>query len=141
MSSVVPRTQQSAEVPWFRKVFSKFGKVIEAVIPNKRSMKTGNKFGFIHYSSSRSATYAIAQMSGLWIGRRNLVVKKASYGRRNQSNESNQTSFGNHRFGPLQNFQKLTEKGRNTDNLVGGFTQLNEMEKRVTISLPPTASE
>lgn len=110
----VDNLPNKAEVPWFKKFFSNFGQVIEASIPNKRSMKTGNKFGFIRYNSSFSVRNAIAQASGIWIGRRNLIVKQAKYGRRNQRESRD-------------------------DN--GGFTKMKDLEKRITINLQPTASD
>lgn len=55
----VDKLPNSAAVPWFRKLFSNFGTVVEAYIPYKRSKATGNKFGFITYVNRRVATHAI----------------------------------------------------------------------------------
>lgn len=111
-----------AEIPWFRKFFSNFGRVMEAVIPNKRSMKTGNKFGFIRFNSHKSAIEAIAQTSGLWVGRRNLIVKRARSNRRHPFKESNQALSGNNRFAPLFHDRDLTEIGKNSIFKYDGFT-------------------
>ncbi|KAH7850469.1 hypothetical protein Vadar_033471 [Vaccinium darrowii] len=130
-----------AEIPWFRKFFSSYGKVIEAFIPNKRSMKTGNKFGFIRYNNYRSAVNAIAQVSGLRIGRRNLIVKQASYGKRNQRLGNDKAWPVSNRFTPLQKTQILPEVNRNMSSRKRDSTQFKELENRVTIYLQPTASE
>ncbi|KAH7849140.1 hypothetical protein Vadar_013572 [Vaccinium darrowii] len=137
----VDNLPNKTEVPWFRKFFSNFGKVIEAFIPNKRSMKTGNKFGFIRYTNNRSAINTIAQASGLWIGRRNLIVKQASYGRRNHRQDHGKPTSIFNRSTPLQYSQTRTDGGKEYRYSNWSFTQLKELEKRVTINLQPTASE
>lgn len=78
----VDNLPNSAKIPWFTKLFSNFGYVTEAFIPNKRSKKTGNSFGFIRLKNKGDATHAIAETDGLWIGRRKLEVCMARYNKR-----------------------------------------------------------
>lgn len=102
----VDNLPKNAEVAWFRKLFSNFGRVIEAYIPNKRSKVIGNRFGFIRYANRRDAIHAIAKSNGLWVGKRNLVVKMARYDRRNTFNDDFQHKSSANQFPPLVNFQK-----------------------------------
>ncbi|GAB2289474.1 hypothetical protein Dimus_023784 [Dionaea muscipula] len=67
-----------------KKLFSKFGVVMDAFIPRKRS-KAGKLFGFVRYSCSVAAEVAIQKTNGLWIQSNQLKVKVADFGR-NQRN-------------------------------------------------------
>ncbi|KAH7833300.1 hypothetical protein Vadar_004923 [Vaccinium darrowii] len=68
-------------VPWFRKFFSYFGKIAEVFIPANRSNRTGNRYGYVRFAYQKDVAFAIANANGLWVGRRNLIVKRASYDR------------------------------------------------------------
>ncbi|KAH7853429.1 hypothetical protein Vadar_002303 [Vaccinium darrowii] len=104
-------------------------------------MMTGNKFGFIRYNNHSSVINAISRASGLWIGRRNLVVKKASFERRHQKPDHGKITPGLNRFAPLQYAQTLNVGGRDSCYRNKDFTQIKDLEKRITINLVPTASE
>lgn len=69
----------SVGIPWFRKVFGNFGFVLELFLPNKKSQRTGNRFGFIKYSSDNAVDVVISRVNGLWVGNRYLIVERASY--------------------------------------------------------------
>ncbi|KAH7840800.1 hypothetical protein Vadar_021810 [Vaccinium darrowii] len=84
---------------------------------------------------------AIALASGLWIGRRYLIVKKASFERRQQSPDYGKIKSGLNRFDPMQYAQSLNENGRDSYYKYKDSTKIKELEKRVTINLGPTAPE
>ncbi|KAH7834714.1 hypothetical protein Vadar_018880 [Vaccinium darrowii] len=69
---------------WLKKLFSNYGVVIDAFIPEKRSKVTGRKFGFIRYNCSISAEVAISKVNGLWCGDKKLFVKHASFNQNQQ---------------------------------------------------------
>ncbi|KAH7841442.1 hypothetical protein Vadar_029922 [Vaccinium darrowii] len=84
---------------------------------------------------------AIDLASGLWIGRRHLIVKKANFERRQQSPVYGKIKSGMNRFDPVQYTQCLNEDGRDSHCKYKDSTKIKELEKRVTINLGPTASE
>lgn len=65
---------------WLQQTFNKFGEVKDAFIPNKRSKRTSNKFGFVRYERQSSASMAVAKMNGVWIEKDRLFVKEAFFG-------------------------------------------------------------
>ncbi|GAB2273970.1 hypothetical protein Dimus_008740 [Dionaea muscipula] len=69
-----------------KKLFSKFGVVMDAFIPRKRS-KAGKHFGFIRYNCSVAAEMAIQKANGLWVHNKQLKVKVADF-ERNQRNKT-----------------------------------------------------
>lgn len=64
---------------WVRNLFSKFGRVRDLFIPNKRSKITGMRFGFVRFARRDEANMAIAKANGLWIWGNKLVVKLARF--------------------------------------------------------------
>lgn len=64
---------------WFKKFFSKFGVVTDSFIPFKRSRRTGQRFGFVRYTSKDAADIAIAKTNGIWIENKSLITKFARY--------------------------------------------------------------
>ncbi|KAH7861886.1 hypothetical protein Vadar_032187 [Vaccinium darrowii] len=137
----VDNLPNSAEVPWFKKLFSNYGRVVEAIIPNKRSRKSGNKFGFMRFNSSKSASEAIVQTSGLRVGRRNLFVKNAKFGRRSPSGGEMKGRDDFNRFAPLNNTHFAADKGNFSKDRCEGFPPIKDVEKRISINLQPIASE
>lgn len=92
----VDNLPNSIGIPWFRKFFSNFGYVVNSHLPVKRS-RTGNRFGFIRFDNRVEVDHAIARANGLWIGKRSLVVERASYnfGKAYQKMSFSAKDFGN----------------------------------------------
>ncbi|KAL7213615.1 hypothetical protein ACSBR2_016195 [Camellia fascicularis] len=65
-------------------LFSKFGLVKDAFIPNKGRQVTRSRFGFVRYDCSVAVDMAIQKANGVWVDNRNLKVKIAEFGRVNQ---------------------------------------------------------
>ncbi|GAB2279650.1 hypothetical protein Dimus_014294 [Dionaea muscipula] len=63
-----------------RKMFVKFGVVVDSFIPRKRS-RAGRRFGFVRYDCAVAAEVAIHQTNRIWIQDKELKVKKADYDR------------------------------------------------------------
>ncbi|GAB2277368.1 hypothetical protein Dimus_012071, partial [Dionaea muscipula] len=63
-----------------KKLFSKFGVVMDAFIPRKRS-KAGRLFGFVRFNCSVSTEVATQRTNGLWIQDKQLKVKLADFDR------------------------------------------------------------
>ncbi|KAL7263543.1 hypothetical protein ACSBR1_001660 [Camellia fascicularis] len=62
-------------------LFSKFGVVKDAFIPNKRRQATRSRFHFVRYDCSVATDTAIQKENGLWVENRGLKVKMAELGR------------------------------------------------------------
>ncbi|KAL7171003.1 hypothetical protein ACSBR2_035795 [Camellia fascicularis] len=62
-------------------LFSKFGVVKDAFIPNKRRKVTRSRFGFVRYGCPVVADMAIQKANGLSVDNRDLKVKMAEFGR------------------------------------------------------------
>ncbi|GAB2286323.1 hypothetical protein Dimus_020740 [Dionaea muscipula] len=60
------------------KMFSKFGVIVDAFIPRKKS-KEGKRFGFVPYNCSVAMDVAIQKTNGLRIHDKALKVKKVTY--------------------------------------------------------------
>ncbi|KAL7204983.1 hypothetical protein ACSBR2_017996 [Camellia fascicularis] len=76
-------------------IFSNYGIVMDAFIPNKRRKMTRSHFGFVRYSCSVAADIAVQKAHGLWCDDRALRVKMADFGKESgplpRSNQAPQT--------------------------------------------------
>lgn len=88
-------------------LFSKFGRVWDCYIPNKRSRITGQSFGFIRFESARDASVAVQSTNGYWIWGQELVVNLAKFLKKqdrlpdqiyNLHNQGNPNGGGSSRF-------------------------------------------
>lgn len=64
---------------WLSQLFSKHGLVLDTFIPRKRSKRFGTKFGFIRFKTRDEALEAIADLNGLLIRGRRILVKFAAF--------------------------------------------------------------
>ncbi|KAH7834001.1 hypothetical protein Vadar_011815 [Vaccinium darrowii] len=121
-------------VPWFKKFFSKFGKITEVFIPAIRSNRTGNQYGYVRFAFQKDVGFAIANANGLWVGRRNLIVKRASYDRGMASVGSNSQMMG------ISQAEKQKDiEARRTLNLqpiATSWLQTSAVVKLMTLSTP-----
>ncbi|KAL7176401.1 hypothetical protein ACSBR2_029856 [Camellia fascicularis] len=62
-------------------IFSNYGIVMDAFIPNKRRKMTRSRFGFVRYNCSVAADIAVQKEHGLWCDDRALRVKMADFGK------------------------------------------------------------
>ncbi|KAI7993107.1 hypothetical protein LOK49_LG12G02393 [Camellia lanceoleosa] len=69
------------QVDSFKGVFQRFGKVIQASIPNRRTTKFNSRFGFICYDNQFSVEEASQKFNGAWYGDHKLIVKPARFER------------------------------------------------------------
>lgn len=60
-------------------LFSRFGKIWDCYIPDKKSKRTGQSFGFIRFESIRSAIQAVESTNGSWIWGQELIVNVARF--------------------------------------------------------------
>ncbi|KAH7859202.1 hypothetical protein Vadar_033039 [Vaccinium darrowii] len=75
----VDNLPEDVGILWFRNFFNKFGVVIDAFIPSKRSKVTNRRFGFVRYNCATSADVAISKANGFWIEDCKLYVKFAAF--------------------------------------------------------------
>ncbi|KAL7171190.1 hypothetical protein ACSBR2_035935 [Camellia fascicularis] len=68
-------------------LFSKFGVVKDAYIPNKTRKATRTRFGFVRYSCSVAADVAVQKANRLWVDNMSIFVKKADYQKNSGSKE------------------------------------------------------
>ncbi|KAL7165892.1 hypothetical protein ACSBR2_036709 [Camellia fascicularis] len=61
------------------KIFSNYGVVRDAYIPNKKRRSTGSRFEFIRYDCPVAADTALQKANGLWCDDKALKVKMAEY--------------------------------------------------------------
>lgn len=124
-------------LPWFRKFFSNFGSVVDAYLPFKRSKRTGNRFGFIRYDSIRGMEFAKEKANGFWIGKKNLIVEKATYDREAPQQISKprfELNYGGFRGSRAQG-QNRAFDGKD----MGYGKELKDVEKRFSLNLNPVA--
>ncbi|GAB2301652.1 hypothetical protein Dimus_035684 [Dionaea muscipula] len=74
----VPESMNQVEL---RKLFSRFGVVIDAFIPRKLN-KGKRRFGFVRYDCPVAAEVAIQRTNGIWIRNKESKVKFADFGRK-----------------------------------------------------------
>ncbi|GMP56130.1 hypothetical protein CsSME_00020718 [Camellia sinensis var. sinensis] len=60
-------------------IFSNYGVVMDAFIPNKRGKMTRSRFGCVRYNCSVAADMAVQKAHGLWCDDRALKVKMAEF--------------------------------------------------------------
>ncbi|KAI8551511.1 hypothetical protein RHMOL_Rhmol06G0192600 [Rhododendron molle] len=125
-------------VPCFKLVFSQYGVIDKAILPHRRSRKTGNRFGFVRYRNRRDASLAVANANGLRFGSRIIIVEMARsemmVGIKELSFLSFRKSSGHQETSvPQPNFHTVSSMIPNQENC-------KEIEKRVTLNLQRTAS-
>ncbi|KAH7858671.1 hypothetical protein Vadar_026482 [Vaccinium darrowii] len=64
---------------WLGQIFSKYGCVLDAFIPKKRSRGFNSKFGFVRFGSLREAEEAISSMNGMIIRDKEMLAKVATF--------------------------------------------------------------
>ncbi|KAL7183438.1 hypothetical protein ACSBR2_025778 [Camellia fascicularis] len=64
---------------WLFKIFSNYGVVLDAYIPNKRRRSTGSRFGFIRYNCPVAVDMALQKANRLWCDDKALKVKMAEF--------------------------------------------------------------
>ncbi|KAL7206346.1 hypothetical protein ACSBR2_019121 [Camellia fascicularis] len=62
-------------------LFTKFGRVKDVFIPQKRRKTTNTRFCFIRFDCSVTANVVVQKANGLWVVDIELKVKMAEYGR------------------------------------------------------------
>ncbi|KAH7837218.1 hypothetical protein Vadar_011178 [Vaccinium darrowii] len=120
-------------VPWFHKFFSNFGVIMDLYLPIRRSIRTGNRFGFIRYVSTNGAQQAVAKGNGIWIGKKHLIVERALYDK----------------FSPKEGYYEVKGRSKpsariekqNQEHNGVNLPQTKEIEKRITLNVQPVASE
>ncbi|KAI8570602.1 hypothetical protein RHMOL_Rhmol01G0048300 [Rhododendron molle] len=77
------------EIPktWIYNLFSRFGKIRDIYIPNKRSKITGRRFCFVRFEVNREAEQAITRTAGIWVRDLKLVVKIARFMKKTEGNQ------------------------------------------------------
>ncbi|KAH7843379.1 hypothetical protein Vadar_015904 [Vaccinium darrowii] len=61
----VDNLSEDMDVAWLGQIFSKYGCVLDAFIPKKRSRGFNSKFGFVRFGSLREAEEAISSLNGM----------------------------------------------------------------------------
>ncbi|KAH7853522.1 hypothetical protein Vadar_003541 [Vaccinium darrowii] len=120
-------------VPWFHKIFSNFGVIMDLYLPIRRSIRTGNRFGFIRYVSTNGAQQAVAKGNGIWIGKKLLIVERALYDKLSPKEGYYEVKG---RSKPSSRIEK-----QNQDHNGVNLPQTKEIEKRITLNVQPVASE
>ncbi|KAI8551633.1 hypothetical protein RHMOL_Rhmol06G0201200 [Rhododendron molle] len=87
----VDNLPNSCGIPWFRLVFSQYGPIEDAFLPNRRSRRTGDKFGFVKFRERRGATLAVAKANGKRFGYRSLIVERTRYDGFSNQNRSHRS--------------------------------------------------
>ncbi|KAH7835105.1 hypothetical protein Vadar_022911 [Vaccinium darrowii] len=75
----VDNLSDDMDMEWLGQIFSKFGFVIDAFMPAKKSKRFLSKFGFIRFGSKLEAVEAIRSLNGIVIRDKKMVVKLASF--------------------------------------------------------------
>lgn len=79
---------------WVYNLFSRFGRINDVFIPDKRSSITKQSFGFVRFSSIREAALAIKEINNAWYWNQRLVVNFARFLRRQDYANSSQYTYG-----------------------------------------------
>ncbi|KAL7204432.1 hypothetical protein ACSBR2_017496 [Camellia fascicularis] len=70
-------------------LFTNFGIVKDAFIPNKKRKVTNSRIGFVRYDCPVAAEMAIQKMNGTWCDDKFLKVKRIDFGK--EQNKAKQT--------------------------------------------------
>lgn len=71
----VDNIPESKDLRWLKWAFNRFGVVRDAFIPQKRSKRTGNHFGFVRHDCHAAADMTISKMNGVWVENTRLFAK------------------------------------------------------------------
>ncbi|GAB2295518.1 hypothetical protein Dimus_029683 [Dionaea muscipula] len=119
----LPETMGQNEL---KKLFSKFGVVMDAFIPRKRS-KAGKQFGFINCSVA--ADVAIQKTNGLWIQSKQMKVKVANFDRNQRNRVAATKKIVSSRWVPKEANQHREVRG-STSTLYPCESYANAVKKR-----------
>ncbi|KAF7129743.1 hypothetical protein RHSIM_Rhsim10G0189500 [Rhododendron simsii] len=164
----VDNLPNSCGTPWFRLVFSQYSFIDETYLPNRRSKRTGNRFGFVRYRNRRDAKSAVAMANGLLFGSRSIIVEMARYDSGFKRGDSTRFGSGsqNHEISRVPNeisrvpnakiphiqddFRAPRGKPKSipvpqnhfrTESCqIPNMGNLKELERKVTLNFQPTAS-
>ncbi|KAH7839352.1 hypothetical protein Vadar_003088 [Vaccinium darrowii] len=75
----VDNLSEDMDAAWLGQIFSKYGCVLDAFIPKKRSRGFNSKFGFVRFGSLREAEEAISSMNGMIIRDKEMLAKVATF--------------------------------------------------------------
>ncbi|KAH7845818.1 hypothetical protein Vadar_006425 [Vaccinium darrowii] len=64
---------------WVFNLFSRYGKIKDIFIPNKKSKISGQSFGFVRFFRRDEATFAVKKLNNTWCWNRRLDVKFAKF--------------------------------------------------------------
>ncbi|KAH7862923.1 hypothetical protein Vadar_011144 [Vaccinium darrowii] len=121
-------------LPWLRKFCSNFGMVKDAYLPLRRSKRTGNRFGFVKYESIKGADQAIEKANGFWIGKKHLIVERASFDlAQHPGVVFRNTGFSSNKF--------FVHKGINQGEIWEDKMKGKKDERRISLNLQPVAVE
>lgn len=70
---------EDMDAEWLGQIFSKYGRVLDAYIPRKRSKNFMTKFGFVRFNTVAEAKDAIADLNGISIRDKKMLVKLVVY--------------------------------------------------------------
>ncbi|KAH7845833.1 hypothetical protein Vadar_006570 [Vaccinium darrowii] len=110
---------EDANQSWLKKLFSSYGVVKDAFIPEKRSKATGRMFGFVRYNCSVSADVAISKAHGMWCNDRKLFVKYASFSPNQQRKTVNLKNGHDMGVGVVASHGNVHNRGVKLDSFFG----------------------
>ncbi|KAI8562171.1 hypothetical protein RHMOL_Rhmol03G0014000 [Rhododendron molle] len=92
---------------WIYNLFSKYGRIRDLYIPNKKSKITRNQFGFVRFGSRTEAQRAADEVNDSWVWGHKLVANMARFqSQKQQSISGSQLAVRNQSL-------KQVERGRN----------------------------
>ncbi|KAI8536575.1 hypothetical protein RHMOL_Rhmol10G0268100 [Rhododendron molle] len=130
---------------FLRLVFSQYGPIEDAFLSNRRSRRSGNKFGFVKFRERRGATLAMAKANGLRFGYRSLFVERARYdgfSNRNRPHSSFSNPSDDREVGVEHTFnQRVQSHVQARASQIPNPGDLKERENRVTLNFQPIAAD
>ncbi|KAH7857726.1 hypothetical protein Vadar_015927 [Vaccinium darrowii] len=75
----VDNLSDDMDTEWLGQIFSKYGRVVDVFIPFKRSKNFRSKFGFVRFNTVVEAEKAIADLDGISIRDKKMLVKMATF--------------------------------------------------------------
>lgn len=113
---------------WVYNLFSKYGKIREVFIPNKRSKITNQSFGLVRFCGISEATLAIAKIHDSWCRGKKLMVKYARFLRIQDRQGEQQSNKGD---GYQRNFRGDHWKSSNPKKYSGRRTGSEILKTRL----------
>ncbi|KAH7852881.1 hypothetical protein Vadar_030477 [Vaccinium darrowii] len=120
----------TSDAEWLGQIFSKYGRVLDAFIPRKKSKNFLTTFGFVRFNTLKEAEEAIADLNGFIIRNKKMLVKLATF---NAGKDQGGVHLGLFKDARKMEFRNRVTKVNNQDGVISGMAAAKKSFAEVVV--------